>query len=468
MIQRFHRLSTVRAATTIALWLAFSLSAPPASAQSESESDPSGSEEADLGRDETDSTRELSQRTAALLFDIASNPAFTERTKEILEQQVRSGFEDFASSSVFDDPGDTALSPTEFPGVNQGQFSLESVGLFEPFSGQFVEYDCSASPCVLPEVWDIEVESVYLTWKVVSSAALANLEEYIDGPGQDGKSMTVFLNGVEQTQAPDFLSFGDFYVDSTPSGCGTDHLSPCMTTVFQRHAWYPGPPPWPAWNVSIELWGTETLATPILDLDKWGNLITIWDVQVLEGVRDATVEPPPYLQSFWTDTIGASILSPRCITCHTMDTTQKIYDQHDGIIDGTPVVLEPSILVPGKSVLHCDNCHENNLPYLGPGSPFPENKWATPTPELDIDWAQIINDNPTTWPYEICGRMIANMPTHDIRHQHFHEDARLFWAVAKGEIPPPKPGTLPTASPHDHDEFLRRFDVWNDHGAHCP
>jgi hypothetical protein len=466
MLHRFQRLSRVPAATAFAIALA--AAAPPGAHGEDKlsgEPDSSSSEEFYRVEDEKYSTRELSDRTLALLSDIDSNPAFSERTKEILGEQVRSGFEGFAQAS----PGDTSLSPNEFEGVSEGQFSLESVFLVEPFSGQVVTADCSASPCAIPEVWDIEVDRVYLSWKVISSAALAKLEEYINGPGADGRSMKVSLNGVELTQAANLTSPGDFRVYTSQTGCGTDHLSPCMVTVFRRHAWYPAPPPWPAWNVSIELWGTEVLAVPIVDVDEWGNPITISSVQVLEGVRNGTVEPRPYLQSFWTDTIGASTLSQRCTTCHDMDTTQKIYARHNGTIDGTPVVQEPSILVPGKSVLHCYNCHEVSLPYLGPGSSFPENKWATPTPELDINWAQIINDHPNTWPSEICGRMISNMPTAALRQQHFHGDARLFWAVATGDLPVPKLGqSLPTASPHDHTEFLRRFDIWNERGAHCP
>jgi len=465
MARMSQRFSAVSAAAAVA----FALGAPPpASAQlrtlttAPDSSTPETQYEVGAA---TDSTQELSDRTLALLGDIDSNPAFSERTKEILGEQVRSGFDHFAKAAP--DP-DTALSPNADLGVKEGTFSLESVGLLEPFSNQFVEDDCSATPCEIPEVWDIEAEEIYLTWEVISSAALANLDEYIDGPGGDGRSMKVFLNGVQQTQASNGAAFGDFYAFTTPAGCGSDDLSPCLYTIFRRHAWYPGPPPWPAWNVVFELWGTETLAVPIMDVDEYGNPISISSVQVLEGVRSGTVQPRQYLQSFWTDTIGATLMSPRCTNCHAMDTEQNIYAQHGGIIDGTPIVQVPSILVPGKFVYHCSNCHEGNLWFLGAGSPFDESKWATPTEALDIDWAQIMNDHPYSWPSEICGRMISNMPDPATRHEHFHEDARLFWAVQSGEIPPPHIQVLPTASPNNHSEFLRRFDIWNEHGAHCP
>lgn len=464
MRHRINHLSAVLAPTAIVLLLGAASLPSAASDGTDLRSDDSPDSKKE--HPEVDESA-LSERTLALLGDIDSNPAFSERTKEILGEQVRAGFDHFDQAAP--DGGDTALSPTDHSGVNEGQFSLESIRLNEPFSGQFLTADCSSTPCAIPELWDIEVDAVYLIWKVISSAALANVEEYINGPGADGRSMKVFLNGVELTQAADVSSFGDFHVYTSANGCGVNNTLPCMVTVIRRDAWYQGPPPWPAWNVVIELWGTDVLAVPIVDVDDYGNPITISSVQVLEGVRTGTVQPRPYLQSFWTDTIGASILSPRCTTCHDMDTTQKIYARHNGTIDGTAVVQEPSILVPGKSVLHCYNCHEVSLPYLGPGSSFPENKWATPTPDLDINWAQIINDHPNTWPSEICGRMLSNLPTAALRQQHFHEDARLFWAVATGDLPVPKLGqSLPTASPHNHTEFLRRFDIWNERGSHCP
>jgi hypothetical protein len=38
--------------------------------------------------------------------------------------------------------------------------------------------------------------------------------------------------------------------------------------------------------------------------------------------------------------------------------------------------------------------------------------------------------------------------------------------VADGS--PPWGDDLETAPPHDYNEFLRRFDLWNNFGAPCP
>jgi hypothetical protein len=61
----------------------------------------------------------------------------------------------------------------------------------------------------------------------------------------------------------------------------------------------------------------------------------------------------------------------------------------------------------------------------------------------------------------------SNMPTHELRHEHFHEDARLNWAVASGQLPLGAGYVLP-AFPLIYDLFLETFDRWNDSGANCP
>jgi hypothetical protein len=186
-------------------------------------------------------------------------------------------------------------------------------------------------------------------------------------------------------------------------------------------------------------------------------------VKVSESV-DAVV-PNPNLESFWANTIGITLLSERCTTCHSLDTQAELDLRHAGI-NGSAFPIA-SLLVLGESVLHCANCHEAQLPYLQPGGGFNEHIWATPTPQLDIDWAQIMDDYPTTWPTEICNRMVTHLPTHMKREKHFHEDARLFWAVEKGELPLGQPN-LPTAAPNNYADFVDRFDTWNDSGAPCP
>ena len=62
--------------------------------------------------------------------------------------------------------------------------------------------------------------------------------------------------------------------------------------------------------------------------------------------------------------------------------------------------------------------------------------------------------------------MKQNLPTHELRRKHFHEDARLYWAVEDPKIWAKY--LLPRAYPEDFALFLAYIDAWNDNGAGCP
>ena len=95
-----------------------------------------------------------------------------------------------------------------------------------------------------------------------------------------------------------------------------------------------------------------------------------------------------------------------------------------------------------------------------------ERRWATPTTALGIDWLEIIVPDTETWARNVSNRMVTTLPTSELRRQHFHEDARLHWAVELGYTH--SGGSLPTAPPHDFGVFLERFDIGNEAGAPCP
>src|SRR4029434_8700993 len=80
------------------------------------------------------------------------------------------------------------------------------------------------------------------------------------------------------------------------------------------------------------------------------------------------------------------------------------------------------------------NCHDGGLGNPGTslvlswaGGAFTETKWKAPYVDLDLDWRN------KTAP-EICARVKENLPTHELRHKHFHEDARLSWAIQEPKI----------------------------------
>jgi len=394
----------------------------------------------------------------ALIADVATNPDYTDEAAVTLQAQI----EDAYGAFVQPNPVDVTFGqwPTEMdPTLPAAPLRLEQIWLVDSFSQEIVESTCPPdAPCEFPDVWDIKAFRIYTVWRIGTRANVAEIEESF--AGQNGRGVRLWLEGQELDQA-----FGGTFAP------GDYHAylplaKDVVVIVFRPHAWYPAAPPWPAWNIYLQL--TKPNGIPIVGFDANGSPVVYGKGSSPASHRSATVVPKPELESFWTATIGESVTSGRCTTCHSMDTPEKIRQRHNGLIDQIAIFETPSILVPGKTVWSCNNCHESNLPYLGESSPFEEGKWATPTQGMDIHWAQIVNDHPLDWPHEICSRMVANMPTHALRAKHFHEDARLFWAVEKGELPDPTLPDLPTAPPHDHDEFLRRFDVWNDSGAHCP
>lgn len=396
-----------------------------------------------------------------VLANVQSNVDLASRTKTVLGDQVLSSFQDFASTSdtSYLQPDEQVMVP-----INQAQFHLRMVLIKEHYSGGMIVSNCAPNtPCEFPAIYDTQSEWVYLIWEFWSAADRANVQTYVDG--DEGREFVMIVDGQKLTRAADLQSPGDFRVYFPTSGNQ-------MVTPVRKDAWYPSTMPWSSWHVAIQLWGDpDEGEVPIWDFDPWGNPIFLGLGPLPNkktGERAGIVVPKPAVQSFFSATIGATVVSERCTTCHEMDTETKIEDRHNGIIDGWLITQEPSLLVAGQTVNHCSNCHEDHLPYLGLSSSFPESIWATPTPSMDIDWAQIMNDHPYTWPSEICNRMVSNMPTPAIRAQHFHEDARLFWAVAKGELPGPIGGDLPRATPFVYSKFIDRFDAWNASGAVCP
>ena len=376
--------------------------------------------------------------------DIKENNAFTETTKRILRDQVKHKFFQFNTPNDTD-AVDIGPVPPEVPLV------LIEVSVPGSLGGQEVQ-DCTLvlPPCVFPNDYDIQEPYVNLMFKLKgNSVSVADLVEYVNLNGVlDFRFIKVFLQGQELTQTNvGILNAGNVFALVVP--CPGSLGSTCMWLYFGGKTWYPASPPWPVWQVKIEFFQG------------------LPPVKAFEST--AVIVPPPSLKSYWTATIGASVISGRCITCHTMDTPEAIVFRHQagGVgVAASDIVLITSIIDSTKKVQHCLNCHELAFTYLGEGSTFPENIWATPTKALDINWAKLIINNLATWPSVVCQRIITHLPTFEAREAHFHEDARLFWAVAKGEVP--VGGVLPTAPPHNYTKFLSRFDKWNANGALCP
>jgi len=316
--------------------------------------------------------------------------------------------------------------------------------------------------CVWPVPWDLTPYSVTLLWQ----SAFLTEEEIEAIVLEDGYRMRLSLNGAPLENGPPFdASSPDPLQDYTTATLPT---LPCptgrrciATQVLVRDRLADVPQPW-SFRLVVEK--IVDLEIPIIDFDEFGNPIFI--DKGAEPFVDVNVRihPNPDGDRSWFEAaIAPTFESDRCVDCHSFGTPAAL-GAHHGIDDGelwesyTALELEPSAYVPGAHVMTCYNCH--NVPLTDDhGNPFLEVEWKAPYVDLDVDWS-------AKTPSQICQRVVENLPNREIRHEHFHEDARLFWAVQAPWVM----GTLiaPPADPQDWDEFLARIDVWNEMGSPCP
>jgi hypothetical protein len=218
------------------------------------------------------------------------------------------------------------------------------------------------------------------------------------------------------------------------------------------------------WNFNLVVERIVDLEIPEIVFDEFGNPVVV--DQGAEPYVDTSVRihPNPIGERSWFElALVPTFKSDRCVDCHSFGTPLEL-GTHHGTPDGelwayyTSLELEPSAYVEGAHVMTCTNCH--NVPTTdSSGNPFNETEWKTPYFDLDVDWS-------AKTPSQICNRVVENLPNREIRHEHFHEDGRLFWAIESPWVN----GKLltPSAPPHSWTEFLRRIDTWNEMGVPCP
>lgn len=394
-------------------------------------------------------------RKSALQIDVEQNPVYTDAAIAALVDQIQTGFSEFdqtgrkvTKKSPYDFGLPGAIAPTKSQPVQ-----LERISLEDPYLRKEVAQVCAATgSCEMPLDYNISIPSVKLVWSFRNASERNRFLGYINE--SSSRRLDLSINGeVLRRRAVNGIATRNFdYQASYETGgaCGQSMSLGCLVVVVQRGAWFDGPAPWTDWNVRIE--GSRKVSNIL------GQSLTY-----VERTAQRTVRAKSQVKDFFTATIGKSTMSERCTTCHRIDTPQKIVDQHTpGYTSVEQIGTDPSIVNADEEVNYCSNCHESGLP-----QDFHETRWATPTPMQDINWGEIINDNPSEWPLEICDRVVGNLESAEARREHFHEDARLFWAVADGEVQ----GfdvALPTAHPNDYDRFLDHFDAWNAAGAPCP
>lgn len=351
-----------------------------------------------------------------------------------------------------------------------------------PFPGSSIfSYSCAnnadlpvAPACHWPIAYDLLPFSAQLLWQ---SATLTpqQLAAIVAG---DGYVLELWVNGLKLSSGPPPTIWPSgsldpfntpanqgFYAASLPGGPAPKVCPPnrnCLATIVlveNKLANVPQP-----WNFEIKVSKFEPLAMPItLGIDESGNQIVATHTKVLiaQATRTVLANPDTGGQKWFNAAMYPTFKHPRCVDCHSFGTIEKLLS-HPPHGTATNVHLQPSLYVPGAHVIACSHCHELALYKPTGGAQFSEVEWVVPYQDLDVNWAQ---KNAS----QICARVKTNLPTWGLRFQHFHGDSRLHWAVASGSVPPgAKFNELPTAPPHDYDEFLRRFDIWNNFGAPCP
>lgn len=162
---------------------------------------------------------------------------------------------------------------------------------------------------------------------------------------------------------------------------------------------------------------------------------------------------------------------PRCTTCHHMGDSAAIYEQHKKYT----VAGGLSGLKPDDASSGCSNCHQDirqaetsgggKAKFLGQLGTFTDFEWKSPAFSKNINWEKKKDAR------DVCTTVVAHLPTKEALHKHFHNDARLAWAVTAADVQFPASGGSPqpkdSAPPGDYAKFLAIVDKWLAIGFPC-
>lgn len=317
-----------------------------------------------------------------------------------------------------------------------------------------------ATPCFWPIAYDLLPFSATLKWE--TDFTQQELEDIV---GEDGYFLRLKVNGQLLVSGPKFGvdPAQGYYAATYPDDPGCPAGKRCLSTsVRVRSILWNVPKPW---VFELEVLKLSPLPTPIIiGIDEFGNPVfaTHESKRFVYATRTIQSNQATGNQKWFTAALFPTFQHDRCTHCHSLDDAFALATHHGftstaAFVSTTNLHLEPSAFVPGAHVNACTNCHALSLTD-GNGHPFHEVEWLTPYTDLQVNWSQM---NAT----QICARVKVNLPTDQLRHEHFHGDARLFWAIEDPFVPVT---TLPGAPPQDFGEFLRRVDLWNYFGAPCP
>jgi CSLREA domain-containing protein len=354
-----------------------------------------------------------------------------------------------------------------------------------PFPGSsFLRHVCvnaanlpTLPACPWPLMYDLLPFSIQLVWQSTIWSQ-PEIEDVVQG---NDYLVELRVNGqlLQVGPAPQLTPSGalnvhavpagqGFYMASMPGGPSPKICPPtrnCLATnVLAQNVLANIPQPW---TFELKVKERDALAVPILvGVDELGNPIVATHGLDLIAQASRTVLPNPGTggQAWFTAALLETFKHPRCTDCHGFGTFDNIAAHHgfsnvDAFVNATGLHLEPSLYVPGKHVMDCQNCHEPIASSDDSGNHFVENEWRAPSHDLDVNWAL---KNAA----QICSRVKTNLPTWGLRLQHFSGDARLFWAITDAQV---MSTFLEKAPPvNDWDEFQRRVNLWNNFGAPCP
>ena len=315
------------------------------------------------------------------------------------------------------------------------------------------------APCFWPIGYDLRPYSATLRWETDFTQ-----QEVEDIVQQNGYFLLLRVNGLLLQIGPQFGTSPSqgYHAATNPNDPACPVTKRCFSTSVRVRNVLAGVPQ--PWVVELEITKLTALSLPIaIGIDQFGNLIIATHESKRVAFVTRTIQPNQTSGTlkWFTEALHPTFQHARCVQCHSLNDPFTLATHHgfstSTFVEATNLHLEPSAFVPGAHVNACTNCH--TLPLTDPvGHPFHEVEWLTPYLDLNVEWGQMTAA-------QICARVKINLPTQQLRHEHFHGDARLFWAIEAPFVPT---GILPPAPPQDFGEFLRRVDLWNYLGAPCP
>ncbi|MGH7409933.1 MAG: hypothetical protein ACREJ6_02570 [Candidatus Methylomirabilis sp.] len=311
---------------------------------------------------------------------------------------------------------------------------------------------------------DLRPAWIHLTW-----VPLAFPEGKIaDIVASKSYALRLVLNGRVLHRGPS----GEYSIYAVPPGAssqlyGCPSGKMCLVTKVPGTTWFSMSAPW---HLELQVPSPDSLRDPIYTPCPGdpGRLCpsTLGSPEPMKV--SATVARSAPKGSFFAAKIYPTFQHPRCTTCHSFGSPWALRDHHTPYVGQTIDVK--SVATPRGTLLTCNSgCHYPKmgderiwaiLKYL-PGGQFSDVDWKTPGFDMGIIWTGKSAS-------EICKIVTTKLPTaHALRH-HFHNDARVAWAVQSGKLPPQTGGYKSLAPPGSYLEWVKLTAAWADGGFPCP